>query len=223
MSYFSVESMHVMDFSKPKTEKHDTITTKKQVRRIHKIIDEKNNIELKGNQPIIKKLEDRKLIPINKEYKDVTITNDKVKSKKVLAESPDSHRLVQNMSYSEIHNNIESLQYVDRPNSHFKDLSTDKVHSKYIIPTNMKSYGSNKNHSREMRQIGNKLAQSHKSIRRRRRKKAKKPDFDLSMQQLPSNKNTRSKGFLSGLHCRKKTAGRRRPEYSATLLRRFRD
>lgn len=100
--------MHNFEFNKPKTEKQDTIETKKRVRRIYKITEEETKTQAKhenlsGILPVTQVINQAKPvlmadeIVLNKkpeqikEYKDeYTASKHNSAEKKYLAESPDS-------------------------------------------------------------------------------------------------------------------------------------
>lgn len=140
------------------------------------------------------------------------------KSNRFLAESPDSSMVLgkssmnvrHGRSYVHLENN-ENYYIEFNGNPHpgmFKDYRKDK------------SYNLHRHGSKRVLRASDKFMQSHKSLKKRRRRK-KRPDFDLSFGNSASIKPSRSKGFLSNLSRRRKDNSGKRANYSSTFINNF--
>ena len=98
-----------------------------------------------------------------------------------------------------------------QPNYKIKEIS----YHKYKLARNKSS-------NRKLNFDDNRLSHSQKSLNKRRRKK-KRPEFDLSLGNPLSRSRKRSKGFVSSIQHRQAGIALRRKDYSATFIRNHKD
>lgn len=176
------ESLPNFEFAKANTDKLGTIETNKQMKRIHKIIEEDAKPNTKQEKEyVINKIESG-MTEINKEYiesysKPYQTT---FGENKILAESPENCIIEENTR--------SGIKYIRS----YRDYSKDGKNPMVYQDQRHLKLTSNMRQPRRIIESGNRLSQSYKSLKRRRRKK-KRPEFDLSLQTNSNFNNSRSK------------------------------
>jgi len=204
-----------MEFIRPKTSKLDSIETSKQnLKETNNTVEEDVKTQIKHRNIHFKRetgIRMGNLAYSGSEYEHLALKQIMSTMAKNISNSPEHEGVL--AASSKI---INRKRYLNENSNYYNDFG-GKPRRMIQNFSNNAPGNSQRIASRRIVIPTNRLSTSHKSVRRRRKKK--KPEFDLSFNNKSTIKQSRSKGYLSILPRRKRIILKNKREFSTTFIK----